>query len=103
MAGGASGPALAGAVCGAGALGFLAAGYKTADAMAAEIAELRSLTDRPFGVNLFVPGESDPAVLAAELPGYRERLGGEARRLGEALGEVPPHGVDDDWAAKLSH
>lgn len=37
MAGGASGPQLAAAVSEAGGLGFLAAGYKTADGMYEEI------------------------------------------------------------------
>ncbi|MCF2530613.1 nitronate monooxygenase [Yinghuangia soli] len=101
MAGGASGPALAAAVCDAGALGFLAAGYKTADAMTAEIAELRALTRKPFGVNLFMPGTTAPAALAA-LPAYRDRLAADADRLGVALGEVPPHGGTDDWDAKLA-
>lgn len=41
MAGGPSGPRLAAAVCEAGGLGFLAAGYKTADGMYQEIKQLR--------------------------------------------------------------
>lgn len=101
MAGGASGPALAAAVGAADGLGFLAAGYRTADAMRGEIAELRVLTGRPFGVNLFVPGATAPAALA-EVPGYRDALAPVAARLGAALGEVPAHGIDDDWDAKVA-
>lgn len=102
MAGGASGPALAAAVSDAGALGFLAAGYKTWEAMAAEIAELRAATGLPFGVNLFVPGEPARGAVAARVGAYRDRLAPEAERLDVALGDVPPHGLDDDWDAKIA-
>ncbi|GAA2830869.1 nitronate monooxygenase [Kitasatospora paracochleata] len=97
MAGGASTPELVAAVGGAGALGFLAAGYRTAAATAEQIRRTRELTDRPFGMNLFVPGPpADPAVVAA----YRERLRPEAERWGVELPERIP--VDrDDWEAKL--
>ena len=47
MGGGPSTPALAAAVSEAGGLGFLAAGYRTPDAVRAELSELRGLTDRP--------------------------------------------------------
>src|SRR5579859_7630281 len=56
MAGGPSTAELVIAAARAGALGFLAAGYKTAEAMAAEIAAVRGATGEPFGVNVFVPG-----------------------------------------------
>ena len=56
MAGGPSTAALVIAAARAGALGFLAAGYKTSGAMAAEIAAVRAATSEPFGVNVFVPG-----------------------------------------------
>jgi len=55
MAGGPSTPELAIAVCEAGGLGFLAAGYRQADAVQTEIEAVRATTARPFGVNLFVP------------------------------------------------
>ena len=72
MAGGPSTPELAGAVCTAGGLGFLAAGYLTAPDTAARIAALRELTGAAFGVNLFVPGAPTPAEHFA---GYLDRLG----------------------------
>src|SRR5687768_8083690 len=93
MAGGPSTPALVSAVSAAGALGFLAAGYKTPDAVAAEIAAVRG-TD-PFGVNLFVPGPTGPPVDA-----YREELRGEAERYGVTLPDVDPTDTDE-WAGKL--
>jgi len=69
MAGGPSTVALVVAAARAGALGFLAAGYKTAGAMAAEIAAVRAAIAEPFGVNVFVPGApyADPAALRAYL------------------------------------
>ena len=57
----------------AGALGFLAAGYKTPEAMAAEITAVRAATAEPFGVNVFVPGA--PYRDAAALAGYLGTLG----------------------------
>src|SRR4051795_13081290 len=62
LAGGASTPALAAAVCEAGGLGFLAAGYKTADAVRADLETLRGVTERPVGLNIFAPpgGPADP-------------------------------------------
>lgn len=97
MGGGPSTPALAAAVSGAGGLGFLAAGYKSAGALRDEIRALRRLTDRPFGVNLFVPPAvpADPRTYAP----YVERLATEARRYGVELGE--PRCDDDAWSAKL--
>jgi nitronate monooxygenase len=97
MAGGPSTPALAAAVSEAGALGFVAAGYKTAAAMGSDIEQTRSRTQRPFGINLFVPGDgpADRAVVES----YRRRLEPEARRAGVELGE--PRFDDDDYPAKL--
>ncbi len=97
MAGGPSTPELAIAVCQAGGLGFLAAGYKRADAVAEEIRAVRAATDAPFGVNLFVPS-AEPADRAA-LHEYLRRIAPEAERQGVELGE--PRFDDDDWEAKL--
>lgn len=97
MAGGVSTLELAAAVSNAGGLGFLAGGYKTAEAMRKEIHELRTLTDRPFGVNVFVPGDKTVDEEAVER--YRVALAVEAERFGASVGE--PKWEDDDWAAKL--
>jgi nitronate monooxygenase len=93
LAGGPSTPALAAAVSGAGGLGFLGAGYKTAEAMAADIAATRELTAEPFGVNVF-------AVTPTEAPA--EELARFARSV-EGLGAAPgePRSDDDDFAAKV--
>ncbi|MGP9076990.1 NAD(P)H-dependent flavin oxidoreductase [Geobacillus thermodenitrificans subsp. calidus] len=97
MAGGVSTPELAAAVSNAGGLGFLAGGYQTAERMRTEIHKLRTLTDRPFGVNVFVPGET--TVDEEALSRYRAVLATEAERLGATVGE--PKWDDDDWEAKL--
>jgi nitronate monooxygenase len=97
LAGGASTPALTAAVAGAGAFGFVAAGYKTPEALREDIGAVRSLTREPFGVNLFVPGAAaDPAAYER----YVAELADEARRQGVALGE--PRFEDDAWQAKLA-
>jgi nitronate monooxygenase len=97
MGGGPSTPDLAVAVCEAGGLGFLAAGYKRAEAVRDDIAAVRAATGRPFGVNVFVPTAepADPSVVER----YVERLRPEAERLGVELG--PPTFDDDDWERKL--
>ncbi|HEY1611151.1 MAG TPA: nitronate monooxygenase [Paraburkholderia sp.] len=60
MAGGPTSPALVAAVANAGALGFLAAAPFAPDKLASEVAAIRALTTRPFGVNLFVLDEANP-------------------------------------------
>jgi nitronate monooxygenase len=98
LAGGPSTVALAAAVSGAGGLGFLAAGYRTADALRDQIRELRELTPAPFGVNVFVPGSGE--VDQAGLDAYLARLGAEAERYGAAVGEARDD--DDQWGEKLA-
>jgi len=97
MAGGPSTPELAVAVCEAGGLGFVAAGYKRAEAVRDEIRAVRAETSAPFGVNVFVPApaRADPG----RLHDYIQRLKPEAERQGAELGE--PRFDDDDWDAKL--
>jgi nitronate monooxygenase len=98
MAGGVSTPQLAAAVSEAGGLGFLAAGYLSVEALRDQIRAVRRLTGRPFGVNLFVPG--DPTADAEALARYRDRLEAEAALYGVELGE--PVADDDGWAGKLA-
>ncbi|MFI7497819.1 nitronate monooxygenase [Streptomyces sp. NPDC049687] len=114
MAGGVSVPQLAAAVSEAGGLGFLAAGYKTADGMYQEIKQLRGLTGRPFGVNLFMPQPEHPgtstgstgAAGAAPLDAgavqlYAEQLAGEVTWYETELGD-PDSGRDDGYDAKIA-
>lgn len=97
MAGGPSTPALAAAVSDAGGLGFLAAGYRTADAMAGDIAATRALTAAPIGVNVFCPDgdPADPETVAA----FAARVRGGEPDGAAALGEARHD--DDDYAAKV--
>src|SRR5687768_15266456 len=98
MAGGPSTPRLAAAVSNAGALGFLAAGGLTPQALHDQIAQTRALTSKPFGVNLFMQG--DAPVDTEALARYRESLRAEAQRYGAGLGE--PVADDDGWDGKLA-
>ena len=97
MAGGPSTPELAAAVTNAGGLGFLAAGYLSADGLAERLRSARALTRGPLGVNLFHPGDgpTDPAAFADYLARLRTWAGGAGVELGE------PRYSDDDWEAKL--
>lgn len=97
MAGGPSTPELAAAGSNAGGLGFIPAGYLTAEALADKIAIARRLSSGPIGVNLFVPQPS--AGTATGIASYAAALAGEARRYGVDLGE--PHFDDDHWSAKI--
>ncbi|GAA5069941.1 nitronate monooxygenase [Streptomyces similanensis] len=99
MAGGPSGPRLAAAVSEAGGLGFLAAGYKTADGMYQEIKQVRGLTGRPFGVNVFLPQPEHAESGAVDL--YAQQLAGEAAWYRTELGE-PDHGRDDGYEIKVA-
>lgn len=97
MAGGPSTPELAAAGSNAGGLGFLAAGYLSADGLAERLTAARGLTTEPLGVNLFAPQPS--AGTPEQIGAYAAQLAGEAQHYGVALGD--PHYDDDAWAAKL--
>jgi NAD(P)H-dependent flavin oxidoreductase YrpB (nitropropane dioxygenase family) len=99
MAGGPTTVALVGAVLDAGGFPFLAAGYKTAAALAEEVRQAREF-GRPFGVNLFVPGAADVDAEAFRV--YVEELSPEAAQLGVELNPVPVLGDDDAWGEKLA-
>ena len=93
LAGGVSTPDLAAAVGQAGGLGFLAAGYRTPEAVREDIASLRERSDAAFGLNLFVPGTgpSDPVAVAD----YAQSLRDEGLEPGE------PRWEDDHWEEKV--
>lgn len=90
LAGGPSTPELAAAVANAGGLGFLGAGYLSADALGERLRATRKLTDGTIGVNLFVI-TGDPAPPEA----YVDYV----RALGPEAGE--PRFDDDDFDGKL--
>jgi nitronate monooxygenase len=91
MAGGPTTVALVAAAAAAGGIGFLAAGYRPASALAADVAQLRDAGTATFGVNVFVPGAptEDPAALRAYVG---------------AIGADPADARwdDDDWDAKVA-
>jgi nitronate monooxygenase len=97
MAGGPSTAALAAAVSEAGGLGFLAAGYKSADAVANEVEAVRARSTAPFGLNVFVVEPYQPDL--QKLDAYRRELEPEAARLGVDLGEA--RWDDDRWQEKV--
>ncbi|MFC6085996.1 nitronate monooxygenase [Sphaerisporangium aureirubrum] len=98
MAGGPSTPALVVAAARADGLGFLAGGYKTADALAAQITEVRS-EGVSFGVNLFAPNPDpvDPEAFRR----YARAIAPEAEAYGV---DVLAAGVvedEDHWPDKI--
>jgi nitronate monooxygenase len=98
MSGGPGSPALVTAAARAGSLGFLAAGYKTPQALADEISAVTA-AGVPFGVNLFAP--NPVPVDRAEFRAYADLIAGEAARYGIALDSTAPVEDDDRWAEKI--
>jgi NAD(P)H-dependent flavin oxidoreductase YrpB (nitropropane dioxygenase family) len=92
MAGGATTTAMVIAAAGAGGMGLLAAGYKTPEAMQAEITAVRAASV-PFGVNVFAPNPVPIDIEAYRR--YADALRPEADRYGLTLPAGP---VDDDDA-----
>src|SRR3954447_6379005 len=97
LAGGPSTPGLVAEVSEADAFGFLAAGYLTPERLAEQFVELRSLTGRPFGVNLFSPppARAEPETYAD----YTDEIRRWAAARGLPVGEPRFH--DDHFAGKL--
>ncbi len=98
MAGGPGTPALAAAVSNAGGLGFVPAGYLTAERFAEDIAAARAATTGPLGVNLFVPQPSVADWVALDY--YAGELEGIADHYQVEVGH-PQFGDDDEWERKL--
>ena len=79
MAGGPSTPELVAAVSNAGGLGSLGSAYSTPEQITADIKKVRSLTEKPFNVNLFAGGYApespiDAAPMLALLAEIHEAL-----------------------------
>jgi NAD(P)H-dependent flavin oxidoreductase YrpB (nitropropane dioxygenase family) len=98
MAGGPSTPALVVAAARAGGLGFLAAGYRTPEDLAGQIAEVRA-SGVPFGVNVFAPTPVpvDPGEYAA----YARAIRAEGEPYGVDPTTLPLREDDDAWQAKV--
>jgi nitronate monooxygenase len=95
---GISTPALAAAVCGAGALGSLAVGATDAAGAGAMLADLRRATNRAFNVNVFAhaPAVPDPAREAAWLSALRPSFAACNAEPPAALREIYTSFVADD-------
>jgi nitronate monooxygenase len=92
MAGGPTTPAMVLAASGAGALGFLAAGYKSPEALQTEISTVHQASI-PFGVNVFAP---NPVPITAEA---YHRYAAEVQRAADRFGlTLPADPIDDDDA-----
>ncbi|OCB45497.1 2-nitropropane dioxygenase [Mycobacterium malmoense] len=89
MAGGPTTPAMVSAATHAGGLGMLAAGYKTVEAVEAEVKQVRA-EGIPFGINLFAPNPLpvDPESYRA----YAAIVQRDADRFGLTL---PPDPIED--------
>jgi nitronate monooxygenase len=97
MAGGPSTPELAAAGSTAGGLGFVPAGYLSAEVFAERLSAAQRVTTDPVGTNLFVPQPSTATAEAIER--YAAALARDARRYGTELGT--PRFDDDAWTAKI--
>jgi nitronate monooxygenase len=85
--GGIAGPELVAEVSRAGALGILAGLSLPAGELRARIRRVRELTDRPFGVNLWLHGELRPPTDPATIPDRTLRaVQGTLNRFRERLG-----------------
>ncbi len=97
LAGGPATVELTVAVADAGGLGFLAAGYRSPDAVAEQIAAFRQRTSAPLGVNVFTPpaGPAPPSSYEQ----YVQEIGAEGERIGVQAGS--PVFDDDNFPAKI--
>lgn len=121
LAGGGDTPELVAAVSNAGALGFIGAGYLTAEQVSATGRAVRDKTERPFGINLFAPlpapdsgvdrqrafdamapffaelGLPAPSLPAATMPDFEEQLAAAldtgASAFSFTFGLLPEHAV----------
>src|SRR5512134_1408459 len=96
MAGGATTAELVAAVSNAGALGSFGAAMSSPAAIKDAIARIRTLTDKPFNVNLFVLRTPNPAE--AELAEATQRLAPIKRELGLDPSALPPRYCEDNRA-----
>jgi nitronate monooxygenase len=81
-----------------GGIGFLAAGYKSAELVARQVAEMHQAAI-PFGVNLFAP--SPTPVDPAQFRRYAAEIASDAAEYGIDLTGQLPREDDDEWQPKL--
>jgi nitronate monooxygenase len=95
-----AGPDLVAEVSRAGGLGIIAGLNLTPEQIRDAIRKVRAATDRPFGVNLFMPNEirppTDPAAIpAATVTAVQSTLNGFRQRLGLPTTTARPPAVPD--------
>lgn len=90
--------ALVAAVSNAGGLGILGAAYMTPGRIGEVMAQIRTLTDRPFGINLFCP--QDWQRNAAKEAAFIERLSVYHAELGMPPMQVPEK-FEEDFEAQF--
>lgn len=95
MAGGMTTPQLISGVSNCGGLGNMGAGYMSSDEIRNDIKRIRNLTDKPFGVNLFVP-DSEASADAEEISSMEDVLAGYSSELGM---KEKPSLPEKDYAA----
>src|SRR5260370_7198581 len=96
----AAGPELVGAVSNAGALGILPGLNVAPDRLREQIRKIRTLTQRPFGVNLWLHADMWPPadvsrVPAATVAAARAALDGIRARLGLPASKAAPTSTPD--------
>jgi nitronate monooxygenase len=104
--GGVAGPDLVAEVSRAGALGIIAGLNLGADKVREAIRAVRAATDRPFGVNLFMPDQLRPpvapeAIADGTVRAVQETLNGFRTRLGLPTTTARPPAVPDLIPAAL--
>ena len=87
MAGGPSTVALAAAAADGGMFPFLAGAYLTPERLRDDIAALRALTPKPFGVNIFAPSPDSPSMQQDAIA-YAALLAPWAASAGVELGDA---------------
>ena len=102
MAGGPNTPELVAAVCNSGGMGSIGAAYLKPDQMLRDIERIRSLTNKPFNVNLFAGGydaesHADGRAMLAVLADIHQALALPP----PAMPNVPPDPFDDQLEAIL--
>jgi nitronate monooxygenase len=95
MAGGPTTPELVAASSAAGALGSFGFAYTQPDEMKRQAAVVRTKTDKPFGINLFVSPQPGP-ISSSSQKGALEAVSGYYREMGLPAPEAvkPPYAPD---------
>ena len=92
MGGGPSTPELVAAVSEAGGMGWMGAAYQTPDEILAQAEQVRALTDKPFGINLFAGGWN--RQIRHDLQPMLDLLAEAHAELGLAPPVAPPLPID---------